>query len=107
MVKLGEGAVMLFDFVYVRADAASSFQGQDGREHPTVSPLHTCLLSFAAVVTVFAALLAFTLLFKLPTACKGELLLLLAFILVDSACYCLLPCCSCSAPLFRLYAVFI
>ena len=37
MVKLGAGAAMVFDFVYVRADAASldySFEGQDEREHP-------------------------------------------------------------------------
>ena len=77
MVKLGSRAAMVFDFVYVCADAASldySFQGQ---------PLHACLLSFAAVVTVFTALLAFTLLFKLPTACKSQLLLLMPYILLQ------------------------
>ena len=41
--------------------------------NPCFAPLHAFLLSFAAVVTVFAALLSFTLLFKLPTACKCQL----------------------------------
>ena len=44
MVKLGARAAMVFDFVYVRADAASldySFQEQDEREHPTLGFHHS------------------------------------------------------------------
>ena len=78
---------MVFDLVYVRDDAASldySFQGQDEREHLALV-LHHCILvcsAFAAVVTVFAALLAFNFLLKFLTACKGQLLSLMPYLLL-------------------------
>ena len=54
MVKLGARAAMFFDFVYVRADAASldySFQGQDEREHPTLVLHHRLCVCSALLLS--------------------------------------------------------